>query len=360
VRILFSLLDATEAGGQRVALAVATALAGSGWSLGVLAPAPGRVTDAFEALGARFHRADIRSLRNSAELPAVARALRSYDALYSHTSIPGEILGGLSARMTRRAHVVHRHTPAHLSPSPTVGRLQSGLYRILLRHAPVIAVSPQVRSSVLELGVRPDLVTIVPNGAQPSIAPSPPRSDGRLRIGLLGRIDPQKGMDLFLKAVGGLQDEAEFVIGGIGGAFPDYEREVRNRANQLGVEILDTEGQGIEFLSGLDIVVMPSRWEGSPLTLFEAMALQKAIVATDIPGISEVLRPNGGGVLVEPDDVGGLAEAVLRLIRDPRLRAELATAAREGSATFSEERMVKASVAILHEAIGLTSPQWSA
>jgi glycosyltransferase involved in cell wall biosynthesis len=159
-------------------------------------------------------------------------------------------------------------------------------------------------------------------------------------------------MDLFLEAVDGMQDQGEFVIGGIGGAFPEFERAVRNRAQQIGIEILETDGRGIEFLKGLDIVVMPSRWEGSPLTLFEAMSLEKAIVATDIPGISEVLRPNEAGILVQPNDVEGLRRAIGRLICDPRLRVDLAEAAREGSSDFSEERTVQASVAILQDAVG--------
>jgi glycosyltransferase involved in cell wall biosynthesis len=120
----------------------------------------------------------------------------------------------------------------------------------------------------------------------------------------------------------------------------------------VGIEIHNTDGRGIEFLQSLDIVVIPSRWEGSPLTLFEAMALQKAIIATDIPGISEVLRPSSAGILVQPNDVGGLREAIARLIRDPVLRVELAGAAREASSNFSEERTVEASVAILHETVG--------
>jgi glycosyltransferase involved in cell wall biosynthesis len=125
-------------------------------------------------------------------------------------------------------------------------------------------------------------------------------------------------MDVFLEAARLLElREAEFVIGGIGGGFPGFEKSVRARANELNVAILETEGRGLEFLESLDIVVMPSRWEGSPLTLFEAMALQKPIVATDIPGISEVLRGTGAGLLVRPDHADDLARAIARLIDDP-------------------------------------------
>jgi len=356
-RLLFSLLDATEAGGQRVALAIGEALAGRGWSLGVLAPAPGRAIDAFERLGARFHQADLHSLRNAADLPAAARALRSYDVLYSHTSIPGEILGGLAARVARRPHVVHRHTPVHLSPTSTIRPVQSVLYRIVMRDTPVIAVSQHVRSSVLRLGVGEDRVSVVSNGARGSIEPSPPRREGRLRIGLLGRIDPQKGMDVFLEAASMLNGyDVEFVIGGIGGAFPGYERRVRNRARELGVEILDTASQGLEFLSSLDIVVMPSRWEGSPITLFEAMALQKAIIASEIPGISEVLHPHKAGLLIPPEDPEATGQAIRRLVDDAQFRITLSSSARAASAGYAEERAVQEAVATLREALDDARP----
>jgi glycosyltransferase involved in cell wall biosynthesis len=286
------------------------------------------------------------------ELPAITRILRTYDVLYSHTAIPGEIIGGLAARIARRPHVVHRHTPPHLSPTAPVRTVQTLLYRAVLRDSPVIAVSAHVRLSLLEMGMTGDRVEIVRNGAPSSIEPSPsPRSD-KPRVGLLGRIDPQKGMDVFLEAARLLElREAEFVIGGIGGGFPGFEKSVRARANELNVAILETEGRGLEFLKSLDIVVMPSRWEGSPLTLFEAMALQKPIVATDIPGISEVLRGTGAGLLVRPDHADDLARAIARLIDDPGLAMALGSAARQASTLHSESRSVDESVAIILDAL---------
>jgi glycosyltransferase involved in cell wall biosynthesis len=352
VRILFSLLDATDAGGQRVALAVARAAVDRGWSIGVLAPARGPATRAFAEIGGQFHPGDIHSLRNTTEVLAVGRILRNYDLLYSHTSIPGETLGGLAAWLAKKPHVIHRHTPARLRQSPAIRQVQQALYRAVLKDALVIAVSQQVRSSVMRLGADGDRVRVVPNGAPGWIIPVPPRPSGPIRVGMLGRIDPQKGIDVFLEATSVLGTlDAEFVVGGIGEAFPDYERAVRDRARQVGIAILDTGGRGIDFLSSLDVVVIPSRWEGSPLTLFEAMALQKAIVATDIPGISEVLRPHRAGLLVEPDDVGATSDAILRLVEDAELRMAVSLAARRRSTDYSEEHMVLEAVAALREAV---------
>jgi glycosyltransferase involved in cell wall biosynthesis len=297
--------------------------------------------------------ADLHSLRRATQAIRVARILRDYDLMYSHTSIPGEILGEIAARVARTRHLVHRHTPAHVSPSFPVRTVQTTLYRTLLRTTPVIAVSAQVRSSVLRMGLTPARVRVVPNGAPGGIEPTPVRSEGPLTIGVLGRIDPQKGMDVFLEARARLPQQGphRFVIAGIGGAFPDFERSVRQRAAGLGVAIEDGAGRGLDFLRALDIVALPSRWEGSPLTLFEAMALGKPIVASDIPGISEVLGPRDAGLLVPTEDVGAMANAITTLMSDVAMRQRLGHAARAASAAYSEAAMIGAVVAEIEKLV---------
>ncbi len=82
-----------------------------------------------------------------------------------------------------------------------------------------------------------------------------------------------------------------------------------------------------EFLSRVDIAVLPSLWEGLPYVLLEAMAAGRAIIASDIPGISDTLGDTG--ILVPPRDPRALAGAICRLADNPEETASLGRAARQ-------------------------------
>jgi phosphatidylinositol alpha-mannosyltransferase len=146
-----------------------------------------------------------------------------------------------------------------------------------------------------------------------------------VRVGVLARFDPQKGLEVFLESAARLRDTgATFVIGASGSAYPGHERRVHAEAERLSVDVVDPGDDGASFLAGLDIVLMPSlQVEGMPLTLLEAMALGKAIVASDIDGIGSVPGISDAVALIPPGDVEAVARAVRELIGDPERRDAL-------------------------------------
>jgi glycosyltransferase involved in cell wall biosynthesis len=81
-------------------------------------------------------------------------------------------------------------------------------------------------------------------------------------------------------------------------------------------------------VSGFDLSVFPSLWEGTPLTVFEALAMGKPIVATDADGLVDVLTNDRDALVVPRRDPAALAEAMVRLADEPATRARLAAAAR--------------------------------
>jgi glycosyltransferase involved in cell wall biosynthesis len=90
-------------------------------------------------------------------------------------------------------------------------------------------------------------------------------------------------------------------------------------------------------------VVLPSRQEGHPLALLEALALGRPVVACAVGGVPEIVVPGRTGLLVPPEDPAALAAALERLRRDPGLRARLgASAARDARARFDVRRSVAA------------------
>ena len=106
-----------------------------------------------------------------------------------------------------------------------------------------------------------------------------------------------------------------------------------------------------DFLSSLDVVALPSRYEGCPLTLLEAMALGRAVVASDIPGMQEVIGPSGAGLLVSPNDPVDLARGVVELVQDEDRRRELGTRAHAVATTdYRLKQMTERIVEILERA----------
>jgi glycosyltransferase involved in cell wall biosynthesis len=330
VRVVFNLLDASVGGGQRVAAGIAQSLVDRSHDVGVAVPAAGPALEWFEALGARVHIVDLQSLRRPRGVAAAAEAFRDYDVVYSHTSVPGEILAIAAARRAGRPHVAHRHVYPHFSPLWPVAAVQRGLYARAAHRSRMIAVAEHVARAAAVAGVPLDRIEVIPNGVALPVDPPEPRQSPPVRFGVLARLDTQKGIDLFVSAAAasGLNpSEATFDVG-TPEPVNDSQRELLERARAAGVGI-DSPAEGGAFLSRLDVVVIPSRnFEGLPLTLLEALALRKAILATDIPGIHEALAGTGAGVLVPPEDVTALAGAIRSLACDPIERLRLATRAR--------------------------------
>jgi glycosyltransferase involved in cell wall biosynthesis len=81
-------------------------------------------------------------------------------------------------------------------------------------------------------------------------------------------------------------------------------------------------------LSAFDVSVFPSLWEGTPLTVFEALAMGKPIVATDADGLVDVLTHERDALIVPKRNPRALADAIVRMMDDPPLRARLAGNAR--------------------------------
>ena len=96
-----------------------------------------------------------------------------------------------------------------------------------------------------------------------------------------------------------------------------------------------------DLLPGFDVFVLSSRWEGLPRVIPQAMAAGLPVVATAVDGSVEAVRDSGAGLLVEPGDAAGLADAVRRLVDDDQLRSECAAQGRRHVPEFSIETMIR-------------------
>jgi glycosyltransferase involved in cell wall biosynthesis len=279
-----------------------------------------------------------------------ARAIRSYveahgiDLVHTH---------GYKADLYGYAAVRRLGTPivatCHNWPGGSLAlRAYASLDRRVLRRFPKVVAVSEVVSRMLQCsGVPPYRITLINNGidlsrfdgASPTLA-SEIVKGCRPVVGTVGRLAPEKGLEHFLRAAQSLLGrfpEALFVLVGEGPA----RKSLAVLAQQLGIErsvIFTGQRRDLPGIyASLDVFVLASLNEGMPMTILEAMAAARAVVATRVGAIPRLVVPRTG-LLVEPGEPAGLCDAVLRLLADPRLRHELGSRARERVAqVFSAE-----------------------
>lgn len=186
------------------------------------------------------------------------------------------------------------------------------------------------RLRVVRCGLDPDELP-APAPAAPA---DPTAASGPLHVLTIGRLVPDKGQSLLLRAVAGLRRSGVPAVLTVIGNGPD-EAPLRRAARRLGVaEHVEFTGalgqpQVAERLRTADVFCLPSFAEGLPVVLMEAMAAQVPVVATRIAGVGELVEDGVSGLLVAPGRADLLEGALARLAADPMLRHRLAAAGRE-------------------------------
>jgi glycosyltransferase involved in cell wall biosynthesis len=191
----------------------------------------------------------------------------------------------------------------------------------------------------------PNYVPDVPPAQRRPPMPDPARGsssgDGWFTVGSLGRLDRMKGYDLLLQAVAKIP-EARLVVLGEGSERDALERQ----AEQLGiadrVQLRGWHAEPRTQLRDWDVFCLPSRSEGFPLSIVEAMLAGLPVVASRVGSVAEAVEEGRTGLLVDKDDVPGLTGA-LRQLRDPAVRSAMGQTGRERAAVrFTVAKMAGA------------------
>jgi glycosyltransferase involved in cell wall biosynthesis len=325
-------------GSEQAALHLMAALDRSHWEP-VLLHHPG---PAAERLGAGAAASGVRAI----EVPAPRPGLR-----------PGAVLRFLRAIRAEHPALFHIHLSwplagrwgvvlAHLARVPAVvGTAQlymrpDNILRTRLHLSGferIIAVSREVEARYVdELHVPERKLVVVPNAiAIPSTVPAP---DPALRARLLNgrpdylvltpaRLDEQKGHADLLAAAAEVPD-ATFVLAGDG----PLREELEESARRLGVDdrclFLGLRDDVPALLAAADLFVLPSHFEGLPVSVLEAMAAARPVLATAVGGTDEAVVDGESGLLVPARDPAALAAAIRRLREDPELACRLAAGGR--------------------------------
>jgi glycosyltransferase involved in cell wall biosynthesis len=291
----------------------------------------------------------LRDLLATIRLAAVIRRERP-QILHTHTAKAGTV-GRAAALLAGRArppivvHTFHGHVLRGYF-GPLRSRIFRWLERLLARRTTVlVAVSPQVRDDLVELGVAPrEKFAVVRLGIeleQRVGADANGRAEmrrylgipaGRFAVGWVGRMTAVKRGDDVLEGFKELRlrgvDATLFLVGD----GPDRP-QLEQRAHELGI-MRDTLFLGYQedvasLYAAFDALVLPSSNEGTPVSVIEALAAGRPVVATRVGGVPDVVRDGQDGFLVEPGDTEGLADRLSRLAEDPALRERLGAAGRE-------------------------------
>lgn len=155
------------------------------------------------------------------------------------------------------------------------------------------------------------------------------KSDGHFVIGYIGQLIRRKGLDILLKALSSFEyDNWRLAIVGDGDTQPELMQLAHNSGHEDRIRFFGFRSDRLSFLKAFDMFVLPSRLEGIPRCLMEAMACKVPVIASDIPGCRDLIRHGQTGLLFKPENVDELRWMMTSLINDNALKSHLTSCAR--------------------------------
>jgi glycosyltransferase involved in cell wall biosynthesis len=338
MRLLFLCPDMHRGGAERQWATLIPALARRGAEVRLVCmyeegPLFGEVREAgvsAECLGLRGPN-DVRGLRR-----ALAEAHGRPGAVITRTVSP-QVVGQAIARRAGAAHVFNEHTPltadGELLAMPPRRRMLTRVVAPQVHR--VIEVSERQRAPLERLGYKRERIVTVPNGVFASdVSTSVDRAAMRASLGLddgdfavlcVANLRAEKGVEALVEAVrragsdtaGGALGQSRKLCGLIAGDGPERERLQRLVAGVDGVDLLGSRGDVPELIAASDAVALLSDAEALPMSILEAMALGRPVIASDVGGAGEAVVDGETGIVVPPGDTAAAAAALAKLAADP-------------------------------------------
>jgi glycosyltransferase involved in cell wall biosynthesis len=228
----------------------------------------------------------------------------------------------------------------------------------------VLVQNPDDGATLLDLGIKSTRMILIPGSGVDTDALQPqPEPDGPITFGFAGRLLVDKGIRALVAAHNIVREHGlnfNLLIAGTPDpanptsiSFSEVETWVRN----LGITWLGHVDDIASFWRSCHVAVLPSHREGLPVSLLEAAACGKPLIATDAPGCREIAVHDQTGLLVPIENPSALAEAMARLAESPLLRARYGTAARQLVVDRLSAKIIGSSIVELYERVVREGPR---
>jgi glycosyltransferase involved in cell wall biosynthesis len=219
----------------------------------------------------------------------------------------------------------------------------------------VVAVTPRQVPPLVALGYPSRGIAVVPNGVfardVEGIRPSPELNGDGFAVLCVAALRPEKRVDLFIEAVGAARRADPGVRGFVAGEGRERER-LAPLAERNGVILLGARRDVLELTAAAGATCLPSEAEALPMSILEAMALARPVVATDVGGTRDLVLDGETGHLVPPGDAAAITRALLALAAEPERAASLGAAGqRLQRERFTGEAMVEGYAQAFEEAV---------
>ncbi|WP_288126597.1 glycosyltransferase [Thiomonas sp.] len=272
----------------------------------------------------------------------LASWLRRNRAAIVHTHLfTADTYGRLAAKL---AGVPVVFSTVHNIVNPWKGGFRKGIDRLFARLSTrVIGCSEEVTQALATRdGIPAERLMAIPNGIDlrkfAQVSGEGVRAEfglpaDRPLLGVVGRLHPQKGHEDLFRALATMPQaragEVSCLVVGTGELQDALHAMVRQMGLEPCVVFTGMRTDVPRLVAALDVFVMPSRWEGLPIALLEAMASAKPVICTRVGGIPDVVRDGDNGLLIDASDPAQLQQRIAQLLDSPDERTRLGLRARD-------------------------------
>lgn len=304
------------------------------------------ISERLEKDNIQIYYLDKKSGFDSSMISKIRKIVRVFnpDVIHTHSYV----LKYVYVATRNNHHAVRIHTIHNIAEKETTrANLMLEKFLIKKRITTPVAISPQIEESIKGFyGIAAGQVPMIYNGI--SLNKCIPKydyrfHDGVIRIIHIGRFEEQKNHEMIVEAIKILSNHypnAQLFCFGEGSLEEKIRQQIEENKLDYNIKLVGLTDNPYAEITKSDLFILPSRWEGMPITLIEAMGSGMPIIATDVGGVTDMVS-NGKSALICENNPKSLSDAIESLIQDMDLRYELGNTAKKRAQFFSAEQMAK-------------------